>query len=916
MEDIAKDIAGKVLDQLGSLVYKELSSAWGVRSDLTKLECTVSAIEAVLLDAEANQVSGRGRSLWLGQLKDVLNEAENVLDEFQYRVRQKEVMKRCRSTCKKVRYYFSGSNPLVFRFEMAHKIKGVRKRLDDIAALKSQFNLAEQLDRKTTIHRREVTHSFVPSHVVGRDGDKQKITDFLKQQDANVPVSVIPIVGIGGLGKTALARLVYNDEWVVSNFQLRMWVCVYEDFNLERLIKKILKSAAETSKSAVGTLKSTLGTIDENLSAEQLESDLRETLKDKKFLLVLDDVWEEKHIKWFKLKDLLSERNNGSKIIVTTRNISVADAMGTVATHKLNGLSHEYCTSLFKKLAFKDGEGKNYPKLLEIGNEIVEKCKGSPLAVMTLASLLYLKVDEDEWKRVRDNEIWRLKQNDDDILPVLQLSYNHLPLHLKKCFVYCSLFPKDYEFDGSFLVQFWMAHGLLQSPNNENQELEDIGELYIKELMSRSLFQDVYLDATISYTFKMHDLVHDLALLIAKRECSVVTKESTLTTEVCHLSILESGQEVKTQLERLNKVQTTIFKIEQPMSILKAFISKFKYLRVLDLSNSSLEMLPNFIGTLKHLRYLDLSYNDKIKKLPNSICKLHNLQTLLLLGCNNLERLPKGIRDIISLRFFSVTTKHTCLSEKAVGCLDSLRFLLINDCKNLRCLFEGMKERLTYLRTLIVSKCPSLTSLSLSIKHLTALKTLGISDCKELSLMEMEMEGEDNQDLKLSLQNFIIWDLPKLEVLPQWLEGSTNTLQLLWIGKCEKLKALPECLPDLKSLHRLSIKECPKLSSLPKGMEAFTALRQLEIEGCPDLSRKCTKEDSHKIAHVPYINLEGSGFTRAMKMASASTSYFLEEEEKGVEVRAYLSFCSSLFYLTTVFIMVFKFLVFMLNNDY
>ncbi|XP_030926568.1 putative disease resistance protein RGA3 [Quercus lobata] len=641
MDEIAKGIAGKVLDQLGSLVYEELSSAWGVRSDLTKLECTVSAIEAVLLDAEEKQASNRGRSLWLGQLKDVLKEAENVLDEFQYRVLQKEVVKRCRSTCKKVRYFFSGSNALVFRFEMAHKIKGVRKRLDDIAALK----------------------------------------DLLKQQDANVPVSVIPIVGIGGLGKTTLAKLVYNDEEVVSHFQLRMWVCVSEDFNVTSLIKEILKSA--------------LGKIDENLGREQLQRLLRETLKDKKFLLVLDDVWNEDPIKWFELTNLLSEDYNGSNIIVTTRNISVATAMGTVPPHNLNGLSPEDCLSLFKKLAFKDGEEKIHPNLLEIGNDIVKKCKGVPLAVMTLASLLYLKVDEGEWKRVRDNEIWRLKQNDDDVLPILQLSYNHLPLHLKKCFAYCSLFPKDFEFDNLHLIQFWMAHGLLQSPNNENQKLEDIGELYIKELMSRSLFQDVNQDIELNspfyYTFKMHDLVHDLALSIAKRECSVVTKESTLATEVCHLSISENSQEVTTQLEKLSKAQTIIFQTEQSMSLLETCISRFKYLRVLDLKNSSFEVLPSSTGSLKHLRYLDLSGNDIIKKLPDSICKLHSLQTLLLDGCFSLERLPKGIRDIISLRFLVVTTKHTCLSEKAVGCLDSLRYLLIGGCENLKCVFEGME---------------------------------------------------------------------------------------------------------------------------------------------------------------------------------------------------------------------------------
>jgi signal recognition particle GTPase len=137
-----------------------------------------------------------------------------VLDEFQYRALQKEVMKRYGSTSKKVRYFFSGSNPLVFRFEMAHKIKGIRKRVDEIAALKDQFNLAQGLeDRKTTMHRRDMTHSFVnPSDVIGRDDDKKKIIHLLMQEDAGRNVSVIPIIGIGGLGKTTIAKLVYRDE--------------------------------------------------------------------------------------------------------------------------------------------------------------------------------------------------------------------------------------------------------------------------------------------------------------------------------------------------------------------------------------------------------------------------------------------------------------------------------------------------------------------------------------------------------------------------------------------------------------------------------------------------------------------------------------------------------------------------------
>ncbi|XP_030927376.1 putative disease resistance protein RGA4 [Quercus lobata] len=868
MAEIGYGIAVKVLELLGSVTYEELSSAWGVRSDLTKLEGTVKAIKAVLLDAEEKQASDHRLSVWLGGLKDVLKNAENVLDEFQYIVLQKEVMKRNGSTSKKVSRLFSNSNPLLVRFEMAHKIKGIRKRVDEIAAEKDKFNLAQGQgleDRKLNMQERREMHSFVdPRNVIGRDDAKKNIIHLLTDLNENSSrnVDVIPIIGIGGLGKTAIAKLLYNDEQVVVHFQLRMWVCVSQEFNDTRLIKDMLKSAIHKIDENFGVdglqnnFRELLGDkkFIDNLGKEELQLRLRELLKDKKFLLVLDDVWNEDRNKWMELEDLLLGGCNGSKIIVTTRNKSVANIMRTAPTYHLDSLSQEDCLSLFVKLAFKEGEEKQYPNLLEIGNDIVKKCKGVPLAVRTLASLLYSKFDEREWKSVIKNEIWNLKQHEGDILPALRLSYNLLPFHLKQCFAYCSLFPKDYEFKNCILVQFWMAHGLLQSPDNENQDLEDIGDSYIKELMSRSLFQDVYEDALFSYTFKMHDLVHDLAISIAKGECSVVTKTSTLAAEVCHLSILESGQEVTTQLERLNKVQTIIFKTEQPMSTLKACISRFKYLRVLYLSKLSFEVLPNSIGSLKHLRYLDLSENSRIKQLPNSICKLHSLQTLLLDSCSNLERLPKGIRDIISLRFLVVTTKHTCLSEKAVGCLDSLRFLIIDDCENLKCLFEGMEGRLTCLRTLVVIDCPRLTSLSLSIKHLTALEILTIINCKELSLMEME--GEDNQDLKLSLQKLIIVGLPKLKVLPQWLQGSANTLQLLWIVECENLKALPEWLPCLKSFHTLVIVDCPKLSSLPEGMEALTALRELRIRGCPDLSRKCREEDSHKIAHVPEIELD------------------------------------------------------------
>jgi hypothetical protein len=302
MAELAYGIIGKVIEKLGSVAYQEFSLVWGVKSDLRKLERTMSTIREVLLDAEKKQASDPLLRLWLGQLNDVLHDAEDVLDEIEYQALRKQVVATYGSTSTKVRHFFSSSMTRAFPFKLAHKIKGIRERLDEIAADKDQFNLTKQNEDGHIKHRlRDMTHSFVhPSTVIGRDEDKENIINLLMHPDASKNVNVISIVGLGGLGKTTLAKLVYNDERVVGHFQLRMWVCVSEDFSVTRLIKEILKSAC--------------GTIDENWNVDTLQTKLREHLKDKKFLLVLDDVWNEDRNKWIELRDLLIDGSKEVKL--------------------------------------------------------------------------------------------------------------------------------------------------------------------------------------------------------------------------------------------------------------------------------------------------------------------------------------------------------------------------------------------------------------------------------------------------------------------------------------------------------------------------------------------------------------------------------------------------------------------------
>ncbi|TYG37251.1 hypothetical protein ES288_D13G126700v1 [Gossypium darwinii] len=293
-------------------------------------------------------------------------------------------------------------------------------------------------------------------------------------------------------------------------------------------------------------------------TVEALQTCLRSLLNDKKFLLVLDDVWNENQARWIELRDLLRSMGglSQSKIIVTTRSLKVASIMSSIRPYELKVLPHEDCLILFTKWAFNDGDDRQYPNLMRIGEEIVKKCKGVPLVVRTLGSLLFMKTDESDWISVRDNEIWKLEHAENEILPVLKLSYNHLPSHLQRCFAVMSLYKKDSIYYSDKVIQFWMANGLLEH-SKQKQEWVDVGGRYLNELLSRCLIQKET-DYALGFTFKMHDLIHDLALDVSQKECKTVNSQSYVIGEnVRHLSFCDDKLlKVPQDLKKLKNVRT------------------------------------------------------------------------------------------------------------------------------------------------------------------------------------------------------------------------------------------------------------------------------------------------------------------------------------------------------------------------
>ncbi|XP_031249197.1 putative disease resistance protein RGA1 [Pistacia vera] len=859
-ETIVSVVAKVLLDKLSSLASNEMSFAWGVQKDAQELVDTLITIKAVLLDAEDKQIHNEKLKVWLGKLKEFCYDAEDVLDEIEVEDLRKQVVN-SQSSTRQVRHFFSSSNPVAFRFTLGHKIKKIKERLAKIAADKDNFNLTEKVDSNQAIdwERERETHSFVrASDVIGRDKDKEKIMKLLlRPSDGHENVSVIPIVGIGGLGKTTLAKLVYNDKMVDKFFKLKMWICVSDEFVLKKLLIDIIESA--TGKKYV------------DKSTDQLQIILRDFLSHEKYLLVLDDVWNEDYGLWFELKNLLMECVSESKIIITTRSDRVASIMGTVLTYRLEGLSLDDCLSVFVKCAFKEGKEKQHPSLVEIGKEIVKKCGGVPLAVRALGSLLYSSISEQDWKNLRDNEIWKLDQKENDILNALRISYNHLPPHLKQCFIYCSIFPKDIEFTSNHLVQFWMVHGLLQS-HNENQDLENIGKQYIKELMLRSFFQDIVQLYENLYTFKIHDLMHDLATSLMRNERLILKSTNQICTKSHrHLSFHFVDApiiDVPNILPNLGHLRSITFcpitgeSTGISQSFLELIVSRCKFLRMLDLFSLNIEAVPKKIGNLKHLRALHLGKNPKIKELPRSIYKLQNLQYLSLWACGELKALTRDVKYLISLRHLLLTTIQKHLPTNGIGCLISLRCLGIYNCNNLEYLFEDIGH-LRVLQTLVIYECPRLISLPRGVRSLSSLEDLRLLGCERLNLdLSIGSDKQDNHEelnsTRPHLRFLLIRELPQLVEFPQWLiQCSTNTLEFLSIENCSNLKSLPE---SMQTLRVLDIRKCPELSSLPNDMNRLISLRELTIEDCPKLSERCqpkTGEDWSKIAHILQIKLEG-----------------------------------------------------------
>ncbi|EOY18748.1 LRR and NB-ARC domains-containing disease resistance protein, putative [Theobroma cacao] len=300
------------------------------------------------------------------------------------------------------------------------------------------------------------------------------------------------------------------------------------------------------------------------------------------------------------------------------------------------------------------------PNLKEIGEAIAKRCKGLPLAAKTLGGLLRCRTDVEDWNKVLNSSLWDIT---DDILPALRLSYYYLPSHLKRCFAYCSIFPKDYEFRKEELIRLWMAEDFL-AYSGEVVNMEDRGNEYFKDLTSRSFFQQLSGNKSC---FVMHDLISDLAKSVSGEFiCRLDSGDRfscKITKRTRYFSNVQEEYDILKRFEALAEAKGlhTFLTLESwawgcyvTNAIMDDLIIKFRSLRVLSLAHyHNIDELSEEIGKLKQLRYLDLS-ETSIERLPNSLTTLYNLQTLLLFECEKLVELPEDVGRLINMHHLDI----------------------------------------------------------------------------------------------------------------------------------------------------------------------------------------------------------------------------------------------------------------------
>ncbi|KMZ56821.1 NB-ARC domain-containing disease resistance protein [Zostera marina] len=864
MEALVALSLNKVYDHLQIALgeeYELIKKAPNELEKLKRLKLVIFNVQKdVVIDHDSNQYT---LTDWLDEMNDAAYDVEDTIDIFETE-KMRTLHRRSNNIKMTTRFiyrvidFFSSANPLFFRHKMGSSVQKRLGRLTDIVNERG-YHLTHSGSSGvvgnlgTNMHD---TFSYIGGDVVlGREEDLEIIIKRLLK--VQTTMEVVVLVGMGGVGKTALAKLVYNDSQVNALFgERKVWVCVPGGIvDLPKILKLVIEQIDPNSSSKL-----------EGLQA--LTKKLIELFEENMYLLVLDNVWTNASLSMYSWSEMKSLFRN-CKIMVTTREEKVTSVISSESyMHRVKCLPEDVCWSLFMKMAFGDKKCQASQSIVrsaleKIGKRIVEKCKGLPLAVRVLGSMMGRNQDHSYWMEIEKSNIFESIEGENEIFGILKFSYNNLPSKSRFCFAYCSIFPKASVMNKMDLIQQWTDSGFIV-PNHSNQtkEMEHIGKEIFEDLLSRCFFQDVEEDYLGNIkSFKMHDLIHDLAQSIAKYHCGILNNENQVgflsnKTKIRFLSIdmgKEASSEIPIKLDDIPTLRT--LQSFSPQIINEVFLvdcfTRLKFLRVLNCSGASIDDVPSSIDSLKLLRYVDFS-KTYIKKLPETVCRLQNLQTIKLNFCMFLIGLPKNMRKLSKLRHLEINDCDRVdtmpVRMDQLSLLQTLsNFTVNNDGANLnelRQLKLGGSLIVEYLgRTRNVAKILDLSDGIFTSKENLISLDLSWERRIRRSGRFVEMNEKIDEHVLSILQPHA--NLKQLRItsfdgirFPTWMSDSSQLLVSITLDNCNQCLNLPAFgqLRYLRILNVMGLKRVENIDETFYGVsetDGFPSLEELQLINMP-----------------------------------------------------------------------------------
>ncbi|PSR91695.1 Disease resistance protein [Actinidia chinensis var. chinensis] len=800
-----------LLANFAPFIQEEVNLLTGARDEVEYIRGEFERMTAFLRVADAMEETDPGLEVWVKQVREAAYDTGDALDMHRLH------LGRHHGYGVFLRKVYCHIKTIKARHQIASEAKRIKSRL---------VNISEGHQRYSDMYRRQEQGSrptvawydsrgdallLKEAELVGIEKPKSQLIQWLAEDDPRL--KVVSIAGMGGLGKTTLTKKVYDDPIVKKHFQNRAWITVSESFKIEKLLQSMIEQLFKEVKQPIPQ-----GV--ENMDTNSLKGIINAFLKQKRYVLVLDDVWDI-HA-WQSFRYTFPNGNCGSRVILTTRNINLAsfcsgEYHGYV--YNLMPLSPEDSWTLFCRKTF---QGFSCPSYLEgLSRDILRRCEGLPLAIVAISGLLSTKEKSmEEWERISRSLGAELEGNEKltSMSRILSLSFFDLPWNLKLCFLYLSIFPEDYSIDHWRLIRLWVAEGFVEA--KDGMTVEEVAQSYLNGLIDRSLIQvaERRADRRIK-SYRIHDLWREI-LVSKSREQNIIKVASergiAWPKKVRRLSVhqnLESEQERScfTHLRSL-----IVFGSIDSFSILSKVAllgNGLRLLTLLDLEGTQLETFPNEVVKFCHLRQLSLRRTN-LKTIPKSIGNLQNLETLDLKQTLVTE-LPDEILKLQRLRhllLYRVDLKlvmssfhyHTGFkAPMGIGSLSSLQKLCSIEANHENNNGMLLREvgKLTQLRRVHILKLRREDGkvLCSSLEKLKNLQSLSVSAIQEDEIIDLDSVSSPPQCLRT------LYLAGHLQRLPRWIPSSFNLVRVcLWYSKLRDVDPL-RSLQDLPNLASLEI---------------------------------------------------------------------------------------------------------------